>query len=86
MHVQIRFFAAHREKLGTDRLTIDVPPGASVADLIGVLVDRFPVLEPIAGAARVAVNREYAAQSTILHDGDEVAVIPPVAGGRDERW
>lgn len=58
-----------------------MPPGASVADLIGSVVDRYPELEPTLRVARFAVNREYAPPSTALRDGDEIAFIPPVAGG-----
>lgn len=81
MQIQIRLFAMHRERLGTDRLTLELPVGARVSDLIAALVARSPDVETIGSAARVAVNREYATPATILHDGDEVALIPPVAGG-----
>ncbi|HVC34388.1 MAG TPA: molybdopterin converting factor subunit 1 [Chloroflexota bacterium] len=80
--VKVRFFATHRETVGADRVSFELPGGASVADLIETLVARFPDIQPVVGAARFAVNREYAAPTTILHDGDEVALIPPVAGGR----
>lgn len=83
MQIQVRLFAIHRERLGTDRLTLDLPAEASVSELIGALVARFPAFESLGAAARIAVNREYASLSTILHDGDEVALIPPVAGGGD---
>lgn len=81
LRIHVRFFASHREKLGTDRLSIDLPDGATVEDLTMALLDRSPDLGPVMDAARFAVNREYATRSTILRDGDEVALIPPVAGG-----
>jgi len=80
----VRFFAAHRERIGTDRLEVDLPEGASVGDLVERVVGEFPVLAAVLGAARFAVNREYVPFSTGLHDGDEVAIIPPVAGGEGE--
>ena len=82
LQIRVRFFAAHRERLGTDHLSVDLPDGATVQDLALALVVRFPDLGQVIDTARFAVNREYAARSTILHDGDEVALIPPVAGGR----
>lgn len=81
MRISVRLFASHRERLGTDRLVVDVPPEASLAELIATIAVRFPGLGDLLGGARCAVNREYAAPTTILHEGDEVALIPPVAGG-----
>lgn len=81
MRVSVRFFASHRERVGRDRLEFELAPGASVADLIGRVVEGYPELEPTLRVARFAVNREYAPPSTVLRDGDEVAFIPPVAGG-----
>lgn len=82
MRISLRLFAAHRELLGADRLEVQLPSGATVADLLGVLTDQYPGLGRALGSARVAVNREYAPLITILREGDEVALIPPVAGGR----
>jgi molybdopterin converting factor subunit 1 len=83
LQVHVRFFAAHREILGSDRLTVELPDQATAAVLVETVGARFPTLKATLGAARVAVNREYATPTTILRDGDEVALIPPVAGGKD---
>jgi molybdopterin converting factor subunit 1 len=85
VQVQVRFFAIHRERLGVDRVSVELPAGARLADLIAAVGDRFPTLQPLIGSARFAVNREYALPLTELHDGDEVAFVPPVAGG-GEQW
>ena len=81
MLIRTRFFASHREHLGTDRLEIDLPEDATVADLVERIVELFPAVGPAFRSARFAVNRVYLPASTILHAGDEVAFIPPVAGG-----
>jgi molybdopterin converting factor subunit 1 len=86
MLVRARFFAAHREKIGVDRLEFDLPSDSTVARLVERVVDQFPALAPAMKSARFAVNREYLPASTILHPGDEVAFIPPVAGGGSNRW
>jgi molybdopterin converting factor small subunit len=67
--------------VGADRLDVDLPAGATVADLVEQVVGRVPALGPIIGSSRYAVNREYLPESTVLRPGDEVAFIPPVAGG-----
>jgi molybdopterin synthase catalytic subunit len=86
MLVRTRFFAEHRERVGADRLEVNLPEGASVADLVDRIVDLFPDLSPVMKSARFAVNREYRPSTTILRPGDEVAFIPPVAGGGQHQW
>jgi molybdopterin synthase catalytic subunit len=57
-----------------------VPPGTTVAELVRI-VRALPGLERLPESPVVAVNQEYAAPDTILQDDDEVAFLPPVAGG-----
>jgi molybdopterin converting factor subunit 1 len=78
--VRVRLFAAYREAAGTNRLDTPLPPEARVADLIELLSARVPGLKRAPGL--VAVNQTYVSPETTLHDGDEVALIPPVSGGR----
>lgn len=81
MRVQARFFAAYRELTGASRAEVDLPEGATVADLIDTLRGRGPSFGALPPRPAVAVNLEYAPPETGLRDGDEVAFIPPVAGG-----
>jgi len=80
MRVSVRLFAGLRERAGTDRLEIELPDDARVADVLAAMAST-PV-----GALRdrecvVAVNREYAAADAPVSAGDEVALVPPVSGG-----
>lgn len=81
MRVQARFFAAYRELTGASHTEVDLPQGATVADLIDALRARGPSFSALPARPAVAVNLEYAPADTGLRDGDEVAFIPPVAGG-----
>lgn len=80
MRVKCLFFAAYRDVFGAEQIEVDLLEGATLAVLLEDLRAR-------AGDAALprrlvaAVNREYAPLETVLHDGDEVAFIPPVAGG-----
>ena len=76
MKVAVRLFAGLRELAGTRTTEIDLPVGSTAADV-------WPALELGAEppGLLLAVNKGYAARDTILHDGDEVALIPPVSGG-----
>jgi molybdopterin synthase catalytic subunit/molybdopterin converting factor small subunit len=77
MQVQVRLFAALRERAGgSGELEVELPDGARVSDALerlGYLTDGVPVV--------MAVNREYADEAHALHPGDELALIPPVSGG-----
>jgi MoaE-MoaD fusion protein len=72
--ITVRLFAGLRERAGTARLEID-----GVARVGDVWAKLGLGDEP--GGLLYAVNREYAGPDDALHDGDEVAVIPPVSGG-----
>ncbi len=81
MQIAIRLFALQREQVGARLRQVELPDGATVGDAWRALVAEFPVLEPATGVVRFARNATYAAADEPLADGDEVAVIPPVAGG-----
>jgi molybdopterin converting factor subunit 1 len=78
--VRVRLFASYREAAGTNRLEAPLPAGARVSELIELLAVRLPALKTARGM--VAVNHAYVTPDVKLHDGDEVALIPPVSGGR----
>lgn len=81
MSVQALFFAAYRDLLGTRTLSVELPDGATVADLVVALRGRGAPFDALPVEPAVAVNRAYAFPSEPLRPGDEVAFIPPVAGG-----
>ena len=81
MSVQALFFAAYRDLLGTKALTVDLPDGSTVADLVAALRGRGAPFNALPTEPAVAVNRVYALATERLRTGDEVAFIPPVAGG-----
>ena len=81
MTVRSLFFATYRDLAGSDELLVDLPASATVEDLVRELRCARPGLAALPAAPAVAVNLEYAPLSTPLRDGDEVAFIPPVAGG-----
>lgn len=81
MTVRSLFFATYRDLAGADELLVELPGSATVEDLVRELRASRAGLAALPAAPAVAVNLEYAPLSTPLRDGDEVAFIPPVAGG-----
>lgn len=86
MSVSVRtlFFAAYRDLLGTESADVELPDGATVADLVRSLRSRGEPYASLPEDPPVAVNRSYVSSEHALEDGDEVAFLPPVAGGRAE--
>ena len=81
MTVNVKLFAIVRERAGVAELTIAIPAGATVAAARDRLVEQVPAVRDFVARVAWAVNRSYASLDTELHDGDELAVIPPVSGG-----
>ena len=77
----MKFFAAPREALGVGEIEVELPAGSTVGELIGRLTEQYPVLRAYTRFVSVAVNRAYVGMQAELHDGDEVACLPPVGGG-----
>jgi MoaE-MoaD fusion protein len=80
MTVSVRLFAGLRERAGTDRLDVELPDGATVAELLDALAGT-PVGPIGPRQCVVAINREYADAGQPIAAGDEVALVPPVSGG-----
>lgn len=81
--VRVRLFAIQRELAGTREVVLELADGATVEAAWAALVARYPVLAPGRPSMRFARNGEYADPETVLDDGDEVAMVPPVSGGAD---
>lgn len=81
MQIQVRYFAGHRDITGCTQEQVELAPGATVATLWEQLIARYPRLAPYRGRLLYAVNQDYGTPETELHDGDEIAFIPPVSGG-----
>jgi molybdopterin synthase sulfur carrier subunit len=81
MDIRALFFATYRDLVGTPSLTVTLEPPATVAGLITRLRERGAPFDRLPERPAVALNREYVADDAPLSAGDEVAFIPPVAGG-----
>ncbi len=80
MSVTVLLFASYAEALGAASLSVELPPNATVADILADLRTR-PGAERLPPSPLVAVNQRYAGHASAVRAGDEIAVIPPVAGG-----
>ena len=81
MHITVRLFASHREAAGVAQIVVDLPAGARAGDAFAACRRVHPALPATDSGVAFAINRAFAGPETELSDGDEVAVLPPVAGG-----
>ncbi|MFN8619149.1 MAG: molybdenum cofactor biosynthesis protein MoaE [Chloroflexota bacterium] len=81
MRIRVRLFAMQRQQLGVRELPLDLPDGATIGEAWSALAALHPVLAPAGPTLRFARNAAYADPAEPLAEGDELALIPPVAGG-----
>ena len=83
MHVSVLYFAILRERLRCEQESIELPAGATVAEALAAIAARHDVIAGLLPQVQTAVNRQIAAGTQALAEGDELALLPPVAGGAD---
>ena len=78
MQVKLLLFASYRDAVGANELTLELPAGSRALDAVARLRDRCARIpeRPV-----VAINLDYSSLDDVLRDGDELALLPPVAGG-----
>src|SRR5450631_4335552 len=81
MKLDVLYFAVLRERIGLDHETVELATGASVRDARAAIAARHPSVAALLPGVKLAVNRVVAADTQALADGDELALLPPVAGG-----
>ncbi len=75
------YFGVVKELFGCNSDAAELPEGSSVEDLLELLQGGLHKVPEVWRFMAVAVNREYAGKATVLREGDEVALLPPVSGG-----
>jgi len=78
--VTVQLFASYAELLGAPSVELPITPGTTVQDLL-IRLRSLPGASSLPVTPRVAVNRSFANPDQLVAPSDEVALIPPVAGG-----
>ncbi len=79
MNIRVLLFASYAEALGADALQVELPGAVRVRDVLAEVQRR--ITRQVPPAPMMALNAEYAELDQLVAEGDEVAIIPPVAGG-----
>jgi molybdopterin converting factor subunit 1 len=81
MRVRVLFFGILKDLAGTSSDSLELPPGASVRDVLIHYEAQNAGMRNIFASVALAVNQQYASSEMVLKSGDEVALLPPVSGG-----
>lgn len=81
MQVRVLYFGMLKEMAGSAHESVELVEGATAGRLWEQLTERFPKIKGYERSIAIAVNEEFARRDTVLKDGDEVGLLPPVSGG-----
>jgi molybdopterin converting factor subunit 1 len=81
MRIKLKLFAFFRQTFGAPEVAYEISDGATVADLLEDIFKKHPSLEKSRGHVVVTINKIAVQPTEKMHDGDEVAILPPVSGG-----
>ena len=84
MRIKVLFFGFTHDLTGLREEQVELGEGENLQGLRRLYENRFPRLGELAGSLLFAVNQQIAGPLAVLHEGDEVAFMPPVSGGLDE--
>ena len=77
----VLYFASARDLVGKPRESLELKGRTTAGEVLDRIVREHPGLRPMRGSIRLSVNHEIADTRTQVDDGDEIGVLPPVAGG-----
>ena len=81
MKVKLVFYAILQDEISEKPLIIEINKGSSASDVIKILSEKYPNAADILKVTRLAHEEEYVERNSLLSDGEEYCLIPPVSGG-----
>jgi molybdopterin synthase sulfur carrier subunit len=81
IQIQIKLFAIYQEVVGTPQMDWQTSIGTTAGQVLAEIIGRYPQLAAWQSVTRLGVNLQFVPAATVLIDGDELVLIPPVSGG-----
>jgi len=81
MRLRVQFFSQLREIVGADEVRVDLPAGATVAELLAKLFQACPALQEWERNLLIGAGVEFVARDYVIQPNDDIAIMPPVQGG-----
>lgn len=82
MRINVKLFAILKDRAGVADVALDLPTATTVTAAAEAIAKQYPQLSAFLPRIAFAVNQTYTDRATVLKEGDELALIPPVSGGR----
>lgn len=79
--ITLKLFAVYQDVLGCPEITMELPAGTTIGQVCDRICNQHPELKKWQDLTRFGINLQFVEPDTILTDGDEVVLIPPVSGG-----
>ncbi len=79
--ITLKLFAVYQETYKVSEMQLTLSPGTKVSQLLQNMITQHPELEKWRNVTKFGINLNFVPPETILKDGDEVVLIPPVSGG-----
>lgn len=79
--VTVKLFAAYQDAYGVPELSLEIPTGQTVEQICDRLILDHPELSAFKEITRFGVNLQFVEPDTVVQNGDEIVLIPPVSGG-----
>lgn len=78
---KIQLYSVLRSQLHVDSVDLETKSRITVSEFLDLACEQYPAMAPYRSVMRLAVNQRYSQDSSIIQDGDEIAIITPVSGG-----
>src|ERR1043166_6246303 len=82
MRVKVLLFGQLKDIVGREEDSLDLEPGARLTAVMAHYAQRYPKFQGLTSSIACSINQEYAPGTTVLREGDEIGLLPPVSGGR----
>jgi MoaE-MoaD fusion protein len=84
MRVKVLLFGQLKDIVGQSEESLELQPGARLAAVMSHYAERYPKFQGLSNSIACSINQEYAQGTTVLKEGDEVGLLPPVSGGKSK--
>lgn len=79
--MKVQFFSQLKEIVGAGEITLDLPEGSSVAELLARLYRDLPELEKWDRNLLIGAGLDFVGRDYLIQPNDQIAIMPPVQGG-----
>jgi len=82
MRVRVLLFGQLKDITGRHEDSLELPSGATLSEVMVHYANLYPKIQGLSASIACSINQEYAPGSSVLKEGDEVGLLPPVSGGK----